>query len=210
MNVKAVIFDLGGVVFDSPMDVFARFERRLGLPPNTLNLHIVRRGAEGAWSRLERGELRLDEFCEAFDAELAEAGIYLSTAELMSEVARYSKVRPNMVGAIRRLRELGFKVAALTNNWTNDDGGSDRSEFKDEFDVFVESSRLGFQKPDPRIYRVACLELGIEPLEAVFLDDIGRNLKTARQLGMITIKVGEAEAALAELEEVLGINLREK
>jgi len=210
MSIKAVIFDLGGVVFDSPMDVFARFESRLGLPPNTLNRHIVRRGVEGAWSRLERGELKLHEFCVTFDAELAEEGIRLSTTELMSEVAQHSKVRPDMVRAIRRLRELGFKVAALTNNWTGDDGRSDRSEFKEEFDVFVESSKLGLQKPDPRIYQVACVELGIEPLEAVFLDDIGRNLKTARQLGMITIKVGEADKALAELEEVLGIKLQEK
>jgi epoxide hydrolase-like predicted phosphatase len=207
MWIQAVIFDLGGVISDSPMDVFARFEAGLGLAPNTLNHHIVRMGRTGAWSRLERGELNLSEFCDAFDAELAEAGIDLSTADLMAEVAENTGIRPAMIEAVRHLRNQGFKVAALTNNWVVDDGGSTRSALKMEFDVFVESSKAGLQKPDPRIYELVCRELDIKPEEAVFLDDIGRNLKTARQLGMTTIKVTEPEAALAALEKILGISL---
>ena len=59
---------------------------------------------------------------------------------------------------------------------------------------------VGLRKPDPRIYQLVCRELGVAPAEAVFLDDIGGNLKTARALGMTTIKVDEPDAALAELE----------
>jgi putative hydrolase of the HAD superfamily len=59
------------------------------------------------------------------------------------------------------------------------------------------------RKPDPRIYLHACEALGVQPPEAVFLDDIGRNLKAARELGMATIKVEEPGAALAELARVL-------
>ena len=54
----------------------------------------------------------------------------------------------------------------------------------------------------------ACRELAITPREAVFLDDIGTNLKAARGLGMTTIKVVEPDAALAELAAVLGFALR--
>ena len=68
---------------------------------------------------------------------------------------------------------------------------------------------LGLQKPDPRIYEHACRELGIAPSEAVFLDDIGRNLKTARALGMTTLKVDDPESALAELESLLSLSLRD-
>lgn len=209
MSIKAVIFDLGGVVFDSPMDVFARYEARLGLPDNFLNHHIVKAGHDGAWSRMERGELKLEEFFEVFDAELAAAGVRISSAELMAEVAEAGGVRPVMLEAIRRLRTLGFKVAALTNNWAHaDEGSAPMNEFKAEFDVFVESSKVGLSKPDPKIYELACFELDLPPHEAVFLDDIGRNLKTARLLGMATIKVADPDQALSDLEGLLGVTLR--
>ena len=68
---------------------------------------------------------------------------------------------------------------------------------------------VGLRKPDPRIYEHACRSLGIEAREAVFLDDIGSNLKTARALGMTTIKVTTPEQALAELEALLGFALRD-
>ena len=71
-----------------------------------------------------------------------------------------------------------------------------------------ESIAVGLRKPDPRIYQLACRELDVEPAEAVFLDDIGSNLKTARALGMTTIKVDEPGAALAELERVVELSLR--
>src|SRR5206468_560825 len=75
-------------------------------------------------------------------------------------------------------------------------------------EAFVESAVAGVRKPDPRIYELACAELRIAPPEAVMLDDIGANLKTARALGMATIRVGDPDAALGELEELLGFPLR--
>jgi putative hydrolase of the HAD superfamily len=72
-----------------------------------------------------------------------------------------------------------------------------------EFHVFVESCRVGMRKPDPRIYELTCQELDVEPGCALFLDDMGQNLKAAKALGMRTIKVGDPAAALAELEQLL-------
>ena len=66
----------------------------------------------------------------------------------------------------------------------------------------------GSRKPDPRFYLLACTELDIEPSAAVFLDDLGVNLKPARALGMRTIKVVEPTEALIELETMVGIPLR--
>jgi putative hydrolase of the HAD superfamily len=66
---------------------------------------------------------------------------------------------------------------------------------------------VGLRKPDPRIYRLACRELGVEPARTAFLDDIGRNLKAARALGMATIKVEEPVRALRELGGLLGLDL---
>jgi putative hydrolase of the HAD superfamily len=76
------------------------------------------------------------------------------------------------------------------------------------FDVIIESSKVGVRKPDPRFYELACEALSIRPDEAVFLDDLGINLKPARAMGMTTIKVVDPDDAIAELESVLGLPLR--
>ena len=75
------------------------------------------------------------------------------------------------------------------------------------FDVVVESSKVGLRKPDPDFYRLACRMAAVEPSEVVFLDDLGVNLKPARAMGMTTLKVTDAREALAELGELLGLDL---
>ena len=76
------------------------------------------------------------------------------------------------------------------------------------FDVVVESSKLGVRKPEPRFYELACELLEVDPGACVFLDDLGINLKPARDMGMTTIKVEDPGAALGELEAVVGLALR--
>jgi putative hydrolase of the HAD superfamily len=64
------------------------------------------------------------------------------------------------------------------------------------------------RKPETRFFELACEQLGIVPSQAVYLDDLGTNLKPARIMGMHTIKVEDPAIALAELESVLKITLR--
>jgi epoxide hydrolase-like predicted phosphatase len=119
--------------------------------------------------------------------------------------------RPAMLRAIASIRGAGLRVAALTNNWSTaaeHESPSDGTDaLREHFDVFIESSVEALRKPDPRIYELVCARLAVAPAEAVFLDDIGSNLKSARRLGMTTIKVVEPKTALAELEGVLGLSL---
>jgi putative hydrolase of the HAD superfamily len=75
------------------------------------------------------------------------------------------------------------------------------------FDVIIESSVIGFRKPNPKFYLLACEQLDIDPSEAVFLDDLGVNLKPARELGMTTIKVVDVASTLEELESILAMKL---
>ncbi|HJQ85407.1 MAG TPA: HAD family phosphatase [Candidatus Binatia bacterium] len=206
MAFRAVLFDVGGVVVGSPLEAIARYERDNGIPAGFVNRVVVGAGTGGAWSRLERGELRLDEFYVAFDADCANAGGRLSARELMALVAASTVPRPAMLEAIRRIRARGLRAAAVTNNWITDDEGT--GILKPHFDAFIESAVTGVRKPDPRIFEIACETLGITAAEAVMLDDIGANLKTARALGMTTIRVADPDAALAELETVLGFPLR--
>ena len=206
MPVRAVIFDLGGVVIGSPLHAIAAYERELGLEPNAVNHAVVRSGPAGAWSRLERGELGLEDFYPLFEADCRALGVVIDAREMMQRVAEIAVPRPVMLEAIRRLRAGGLRVAALTNNWITEDGGT--SALRGLFDVFVESIAVGLRKPDPRIFELVCRELDVTPVEAVFLDDIGINLKAARAIGMTTIKVDDPDTALVELEQAVGLTLR--
>lgn len=197
---RAVIFDLGGVVLDSPLHAIARYEADLGIPAGHVNRVVVATGPSGAWSRLERGEVGMAEFALAFERECSEAGHAISATEMMARIMGSSGPRPAMLTAIRALRKRGLAVGALTNNWASPREERSASDvLRGEFDVYVESSVVGMRKPDPRIYLHACEALKVAPGEAIFLDDIGRNLKAARALGMTTIKVEEPGRALAEL-----------
>jgi len=207
MGYRAVIFDLGGVVLGSPLHAIAAYEREIGVPEGHVNRVVVETGPGGAWSRLERGELTLTDFFVAFDAECAAAGHPISAAAMMERIAGAGGPRPAMLDAIGCIRERGLATAALTNNWASEGGGNGHVELRALFDVFVESSVVGLRKPDPRIYEHTLEALDVAPGDSVFLDDIGRNLKSARALGMTTIKVETPESALAELETTLGFRL---
>jgi putative hydrolase of the HAD superfamily len=171
-----------------------------------VNRVVVESGPGGAWSRLERGELTVAAFAPLFERECAAAGHALDALVMMARIAEAAEPRPSMLAALRALRARGLALGALTNNWEAESGRTGaRDDLRALFDAFVESAVVGLRKPDPRIYALACERLGVRPSEAVFLDDIGRNLKAARQLGMATIKVDAPEPALAALERTLGL-----
>jgi putative hydrolase of the HAD superfamily len=206
-ELRAVIFDLGGVVLGSPLHAIAAYEREVGLPDGFVNRVVAATAPGGAWARLERGELALEPFYGAFEADCAGAGHRLDARALFERMAQAAAPRPRMLAAVGRIRERGLRAAALTNTWTGAGGRGAGDLLRPRFDVFVESNAVGLRKPDPRIYQLACRELGVRAEQAVFLDDIGGNLKPARALGMTTIRVSDPDAALAELEAVLGFPL---
>ena len=208
-GLAGVLFDMGGVVMDSPLHAIARHERERGLPPNAINHAIAAAGETGAWARLERGELTVATFCAPFEADCRAQGVEVDASAVMTAIAAAGVARPAMLEAIRRLRGHGLRVGALTNNWRREGPDDDviPHRLRSHFDAFVESRVVGLRKPDPRIYLLACRELGVEPSRTAFLDDIGGNLKPARALGMATIKVDDPARALVELGVLIGLDL---
>jgi putative hydrolase of the HAD superfamily len=163
---------------------------------------------DNAWARLERSELGFQEFCEAFEAEARAAGGKVDARDLFAMFS--GQLRPEMVEAVRRCAQH-FKTGLLTNNFVTpiaEGRATDLAAVLGLFDVIIESSVVGVRKPDERFYLMACDALEITPPQAVFLDDLGVNLKPARSLGMVTIKVTDTGRALADLEEVVGLSLR--
>ena len=206
-RIAGVLFDIGGVIQDSPLHAIARYERDHGLPANAINRAVVASGETGAWSRLERGELTLDAWCAPFEADCRTHGVAVDGKRLMQYIAEAGRERPQMLRAVAHLRQHGLRVGALTNNWAREETDPGPHRLRSHFDVMIESQAVGLRKPDPRIYQLACRELGVAPAETAFLDDIGLNLKSARALGMHTIKVDEPDAALRELSALVGFDL---
>ena len=120
----AVIFDLGGVIFPSPFDVFTAYEREHKLPDHFLRGVVAKSADSGAWARLERGESDFSEFCAGFEAECAAVGGTVDAATLMTAVGAWVEPRRKTLVAVLFIRGKGLKTAALTNNWAeiSDDG----------------------------------------------------------------------------------------
>ena len=203
--VEAVLFDFGGVLSTSPFDAFARHEQSLGLPAEFIRLLNATNPHDNAWARLERNEVDFDQFCDEFEAEAVAAGGRVDARALFAAMA--GEMRPAMLEAVRRCHQH-FKTGLLTNNFITPETTARHHEVFDLFDVVVQSALVGVRKPDPRFYLLACTELDVAPSAAVFLDDLGVNLKPARALGMQTIKVVDPTEALIELEAIVGIPLR--
>lgn len=209
--IKAVLWDFGGVLTTSPFEAFNRFEVAHGIPTDFIRGINATNPETNAWARLESSQITLDEFDMAFHAESSAAGYPIPGRRVIELLS--GEVRPRMVSALRACKAR-FKVGCLTNNVRSGEGpGMARSADRAAevaavmalFDVVVESSKEGMRKPEPGFYLLACEKLGIEPPQAVFLDDLGINLKPARELGMTTIKVQSEAQTLRELEAAVGL-----
>jgi putative hydrolase of the HAD superfamily len=207
---QAVLWDFGGVMTTSPFDAFNRYESEHGIPRDFIRQTNAERHETNAWARYESGEMTFEEFDVAFAEETEARGHRIPGGQVIELLG--GEIRPAMVAALEACK-AHFTVACLTNNVKPRAGAGSRDgeraakirQVLGLFDVVIESSKEGVRKPDPRFYELACDRLGIRPTAAVFLDDLGVNLKTARDLGMTTIKVVTEEQTLADLRRVLGI-----
>jgi putative hydrolase of the HAD superfamily len=212
MMIEAVIWDFGGVITTSPFEAFARYEAERGLPADIIRRTNANNHWENAWAKFERAEVDLETFDQLFAAESLALGAEVRGKDIIPLLS--GDLRPEMVEALRRVKSR-FKTGCITNNLPANLIGSmsGRSLYVADvmalFDHVIESAKIGLRKPDPRIYRMMVEALDVNPEHCVYLDDLGVNLKPARDMGMTTIKVLNASQAIAELEAATALSLRE-
>jgi putative hydrolase of the HAD superfamily len=212
-RVTAVVFDLGGVLTESPMTAFAAYEAEASLPDGLVRRLNSTDPDTNAWARYERRELDEAGFRAVFEAEAAAAGFTVDAGRVLA--ALHGDLRPAMITAVQRLKDAGLPLALLSNNVAPMERTGRLGELLGLFDAVVESSVEGVRKPEPAIYDLALRRLSeaagreIAAGDCAYLDDLGINLKPARALGMHTIKVVEPDAALAELSSLTGLELAE-
>ena len=210
MAIEAVIFDFGGVLTSSPFEAFARFETERGLPIDIIRRTNAANHLENAWARFERAEVDIDTFDRLFAAESLALGAEVRGRDVLPLLQ--GDLRPELVEALKRIKAQ-FKTGCITNNLPANAIGSmtGRSLYVAEvmvlFDHVIESAKIGLRKPDPRIYQLMVETLKVDPKNCVYLDDLGVNLKPAREMGMTTIKVTNGAQAIADLEKATGLNL---
>ena len=208
---EAVIWDFGGVLTSSPFEAFARFEAERGLPADIIRRTNTVNHLENAWAKFERAEVDIETFDRLFAQESLALGAEVRGKDILPLLA--GDLRPEMVEALRRIKAK-FRTGCITNNLPANAIGSAGgrtlyiAEVMALFDHVIESAKIGLRKPDPKIYRMMVDALSVDPAACIYLDDLGVNLKPAREMGMTTIKVVSAEQALAELEAATGLQLR--
>lgn len=211
MSVEAVLWDFGGVFTTSPFDAFNRYEREKGLPNDIIRrINSVNPDAN-AWARIERSEIDAAMFDRLFEDEAKLLGHMIPGRDVLALLS--GDLRPRVVSAFKACKAQ-FKVGCITNNAPTGKGAGMSSssekarqiaEVFSLFDHVIESSKAGVRKPDPRIYQMMCDALAVKPESCVYLDDLGINLKPAREMGMTTIKVTSEDQLLADLSSVVGI-----
>lgn len=199
--IKAVLFDVGGVLTSSPFEAILDFEKSASLPAGFFRKVLV----EGtSFRRLEDGSLSLRDFIREFEAECEGK---VNAADWLRHLGKHMVVRPAFLNTAEQLKQRGLKVGIITNNWK----GTLQWLPPKIFDVVVESYLVKMRKPDAGIYEEAFRQLqeldpSIKPENIVFLDDIPANVRGAQKLGWHSIHVPRKnpEVALDKLKNMLG------
>ena len=198
----ALIVDFGGVLTTSIWPAFAAFCEQEGLAPETVR-ELFRGDSEALalLRRLETGAVDDEEFERQFAALLGvedhEGLITRMFAGLESD--------ERMVGALKAARAAGVPTGLISNSWGL--GIYDRLPTGELFDATVISGDVGLHKPQPEIYLLACERLGVEPGDAVFVDDLRENCDGAEAVGMAALLHRDAAETIPELERLLGVRL---
>jgi epoxide hydrolase-like predicted phosphatase len=199
MVIRAVVFDIGGVLEITPdLGVMRRWEARLGLPAGGLEERM-----REAWVGGSIGAITEDEVHQAARERLGLDERQL--AAFMADLWREYLGTPNteLIEYARRLRPR-YRTGIVSNSFV---GAREREQaaygFGDLVDEIVYSHEAGMSKPDPRIYALACTGLDVRPHETVFVDDAEACVVGARDAGMRAIRYQDNAQAIAEIEKLL-------
>ena len=203
MKYKAIIWDFGGVITSSPFDAFNEFEEVNGLPKDIIRTINSENPDMNAWAQFESNSITIDQFDDLFLKEAKTKGFDIKGRDIIKLLK--GSIRENMVSFLRELKS-NFKLGCITNNVKPSSEENTDNETKEAMSIFdhvIESSIVGIRKPNPEIYMMSCDALNVIPDQCIYLDDLGINLKPARELGMTTIKVIQPEDAIQEVRNLL-------
>lgn len=194
--IKAIIFDFGRVISaQKPSSLFRRYEMDLGLPSDSINSIMF---DSQIWQDTLLGRKTLEEFWQAIGPELG----LNSSEEIVAFRNRYRADETMNEDVLKFIQKLHghYRLAVLSNAPPGLSQWLAEWEILDFFDLVFCSGDEGMVKPDAKPFELTLERLGVQPGEAVFIDDTMENVEAARQQGLHGIVFTTAE----ELEEELG------
>jgi epoxide hydrolase-like predicted phosphatase len=202
MAIRAIIFDLGGVLLRtadfSPRD---RLAMRLGMTRHELE-NLIFGGESG--EKAQRGEISVRQHWEILREKLNCSPQDFQA--LVDEFFAQDELDQALIVYIRKLHR-SYKTALLSNAWGDmRQVVAERWHFEDAFDIMIISAEVGMVKPDPRIFQLVLDELGVQPSQAVFVDDVLRNVEGAWAVGMHAIQFQTTQQVKDDLEGMLNGN----
>jgi epoxide hydrolase-like predicted phosphatase len=196
MAIKAVIFDIGGVLEVTPPTGWQeKWSARVGLNHSDFASRL-----DATWTAGELGHISLqDAERQIADAlTLTEAELVLFMDDLWVEYL--GSLNVELVEYFEALRPR-FKTGILSNGFV---GAREREQeaygFEDLCDVVTYSHEEGLKKPDARFYETVLRKLDVQPHEAVFLDDMDVCVDGASRVGMEAVQFIGNEQAISALE----------
>jgi epoxide hydrolase-like predicted phosphatase len=203
--IKAVIFDIGGVIIRTADHTSRRqWEKKLGLTEWESET-IVFNSEMG--TKAQSGAITEEELWQWVGQRLNLNGSELT--EFRKGFWAGDELDTGLVDFIRKLKADGYQTAVISNATDNlQNALTNQFKIADAFDLIVGSATEKVMKPDPRIYQRTLDRLDRKPEEAVFIDDFAHNVQTAQELGMATIHFKKDTDVPSELEK-LGVMIGE-
>jgi epoxide hydrolase-like predicted phosphatase len=199
MAIRAVVFDIGGVLETTPgLGVIQLWEARLRLPARELNQRM-----HDVWAGGGIGTITEEDVHQAITERLGLDGQQL--AAFMDGIWReyLGTANTELIEYARRLRPQ-YRTGILSNSFV---GAREREQaaygFEDLVDEIVYSHEAGMSKPDPRVYALICARLDVRVQETVFLDDVDRCVDGAREAGIHAVLYQDNAQAIEEIEKLL-------
>lgn len=200
------MFDFGGVLITSIHHqlgkVAATHDVDLGVMKSVLMGPAT--SGDHPWQQAERGEIAVADIQDLLDPWAEAAGVRLRGDEIGAIMlpGQYERVEP-MHDRVAELRRSGYATGLLTNTFSEFRPTMERDVDFSAFDVVIESFAVGARKPEHAIYEATEDALGAAGDAIVYLDDFHENLAVPRERGWRTILVGDHDAALVELGNLL-------
>ncbi len=199
---RGLLVDWGGVLTTNLFDSFRAFCTAEALEPEAIGRHFrEHRESREMLINLETGTLPEEEFEPMFAAALG-----VEPTGLIDRLFAGSGPEPAMFDALLSARRAGIRTGLISNSWGT--RRYPRDQFAELFDGVVISGEVGMRKPAPEMYTLGAERIDVPPEQCVYVDDLPFNLTPAAELGMATVHHVAAEQTVAELEALLGFELR--
>lgn len=198
-GIRAIVFDVGGVLCPNPVDEFTKIDAEHDLPLGT-TMAVFRGG--GLFAQCEVGLLAFADFCLGCSVTIEQQlGVTVAPQrfEAMFDAIMGDTIRPEMLELGLEIKAAGYRTGLLTNIF------AERREWlhaifpEGTIDVFADSSELGLRKPDQPIYDRLVELLGVAADEIAFIDDFAENLAPARAMGMLGLLFESPEQVRRDL-----------